>query len=69
MAIRLTGWQAIDRAVRLGARLSRHADDAGPARDDLTVEEARALAADRPESIYIDVDEPLPGGDGGSRVA
>ena len=68
MAIRLTGWQAIDLAARLGARLSRHADAAGPARDDLTVEEARTLAADRPESIYIDVDEPPPGG-GDSGVA
>ncbi|MCC6558181.1 MAG: hypothetical protein IT372_34985 [Polyangiaceae bacterium] len=68
MAIRLTGWQAIDLAVRLGARLSKHADDAGPARDDLTVEEARALAAARPGSIYIDVDEPSPGG-GGAQVA
>lgn len=67
MATRLTGWAAIDLAERLGARLSKRADDEGPARDDLTVEEARALAARRPERVYIDVDE-LPPGAGGTAV-
>lgn len=68
MATRLTGWAAIDLAERLGALLSKRADDAGPARDDVTVEEARALASRRPESVYLDVDE-IPPGSGGTAVA
>lgn len=67
MATRLTGWAAIELAERLGARLSKRADDEGPARDDLTIEEARALAARRPERVYIDVDE-IPPGAGGTAV-
>lgn len=62
MATRLTGWAAIELASRLGARLSKHVDEDGPHRDDLTLEEARDLAARRPEAIYLDIDEVPPGG-------
>lgn len=68
MATRFTGLAAIELAAQLGARLSKRADDEGPARDDLTVEEARDLAGSRPESIYLDVDE-IPPGAGGTAVA
>lgn len=67
MATRFTGWAAIEIAERLGACLSKRADDEGPARDDLTVEEARALAARRPERVYLDVDE-IPPGAGGTAL-
>jgi hypothetical protein len=67
MATRLTGWAAIDLAERLGARLSMHAGETGPARDDLTLEEAREVAERRPEAIFIDVDEASSGG--GAAVA
>lgn len=58
MATRLTGYAAIDFAERIGARLSKKAEAGVPAADDLTPEEARAVAACNPELIYIDFDEP-----------
>ncbi len=42
--------------------LSKHAEPLGePARDDLTPDEARAVAARNPDLVYIDFDELEPG--------
>ncbi len=64
MATRLSGWDAIAFAERLGARLSKHREPQSPPRDDLTPEEARAVAERDPGLIYIDFDEEAlgPGG-------
>jgi hypothetical protein len=60
MATRLTGWAAIDLARGNGTTLSAHATGGEPARDDVSVEEAEAIAATRPEQVYVDFDEPDP---------
>ncbi len=62
MATRITGFAAIELAERIGAMLSKHAEPLGePARDDLTPDEARAVAARNSDLVYIDFDEPEPG--------
>ncbi len=58
MATRLTGMAAIEFAERNGATLSKRAEPADPARDDLTPAEAREIAARAPDLVYIDFDEP-----------
>jgi hypothetical protein len=63
MATRLTGWEAIAFAEQSGATLSVHAGDGEPARDDVGVDEARAVAAAQPDRVYVDFDEPEPGGE------
>lgn len=60
MAIRLTGWAAIEFAEKNECRLSKKSEAQRPARDDLSVEEARAIAKISPELIYVDFDEPGP---------
>ena len=60
MATRITGFAAIELAERLGAMLSKHSEDGEPPRDDLTPDEARAVAARRPDLLYIDFDEQEP---------
>lgn len=60
MAIRLSGWSAIAIAEQVGCLLSAHAHGAEPARDDVSVDEARAMAEAQPERVYVDVDEPAP---------
>ena len=57
MATRITGFEAIELAERIGAMLSKHAEPGEPARDDLTPAEARAVAARKPDLVYIDFDE------------
>jgi hypothetical protein len=57
MAIRLTGWAAIEFAEKNGCRLSKKTDPRGPLRDDLDVDEARRIAQLSPDSIYVDFDE------------
>jgi hypothetical protein len=63
MATRLTGWEAIAFAERSGGTLSVHACDGEPARDGVEVDEAREVAAARPDRVYVDFDEPEPGGE------
>jgi hypothetical protein len=65
MATRLTGWEAIAFAERNQCRLGIHAAGKEPARDGVTVEEARRVAATQPARVYVDFDEP----DGNERVA
>lgn len=67
MATRLVGWDAIAFAERNGCTLSLHADGADPARDGVGVDEARRVAAARPERVYVDFDELEP--DPGTGVA
>jgi hypothetical protein len=61
MATRITGFAAIELAECIGAMLSKHAQPGAPARDDLTPAEARAVAANNPDLVYIDFDELEPG--------
>ena len=63
MATRVTGWEAISFAQRNQCLLSVHAAPAPAeeARDGVTVEEAKRVAATQPERVYLDFDEP--GGD------
>ncbi len=65
MATRVTGWEAIMLAEKLGAKLSKRKDASGPARDDVTPDEARKIVDRDPKVIYIDFDEP----EGGFRIA
>jgi hypothetical protein len=65
MATRLVGWDAIAFAERNGCTLSLHADGAEPARDGVGIDEARRIAARRPDRVYVDFDEP----DGDAGVA
>lgn len=65
MAARLVGWAAIAFAERQDCTLSAHADGAEPARDGVSVAEARRIAATQPDRIYVDFDEP----DGDLRLA
>jgi hypothetical protein len=58
MATRLRGWEAIAFAERNGCLLCAHAGQGEPARDGVSVAEARRIAAARPERIYVDFDEP-----------
>jgi hypothetical protein len=61
MATRLEGREAIAFAERCGCLLSVHAADGEEARDGVSLEEARRIAAQRPERIFVDFD-PLEGG-------
>ncbi|XXX79214.1 hypothetical protein WMF30_10610 [Sorangium sp. So ce134] len=56
--VRLTGWTAIEAAERSGLRLSKAADPTESARDDLSVEEARAVAAEDPSLVYVEAPVP-----------
>ncbi len=58
MATRLTGIAAIEFAERIGATLQKRAEPGSPACGDLTPDEARKIAAQSPDLIYIDFDEP-----------
>ena len=64
MAIRLEGWEAIAFAERSGCLLSVHAAKGEAARDAVPVDEARRIAADRPDRIYVDFDAVDGGGAG-----
>jgi hypothetical protein len=55
--MRLTGFAAIEFAEKQGLRLKKRPRVGEAARDDLTVAEAAALAADDEEVIYLDVTE------------
>ena len=55
----LLGYDAIAYAERHGVRLHKYADPTEGARDDLTPDEARAVAADDPSLVYLDVESPL----------
>jgi hypothetical protein len=67
MAIRIEGWAAIAFAERNGCLLSVHAAAGEKARDGIPPEEARRIAAERPERVYVDFDPPPP--DGATRLA
>lgn len=49
----LTGWDAIREAERTGRPVSKYTDPTEEARDDLSPEEARAIAAEDPSLIYL----------------
>jgi hypothetical protein len=66
MATRLEGWEAIAFAERTGALVCVHAAGGEPARDGVSLEEARRIAAHSPRRVYVDFDEEAVGG---SRVA
>jgi hypothetical protein len=57
MATRLEGWAAIAFAERAGALVSVHAAGGEAAREGVLLEEARRIAADEPDRVYIDFDE------------
>jgi hypothetical protein len=59
---RLTGVDAIRRAERDGRTLSKYNDPIEEAREDLSVEEANAVARDDPGLIYLDVEDDALGG-------
>ena len=49
----LTGHAAIDHAIATGATLNKYADPTEPAREGLTVDEAREIASEDPLLIWI----------------
>ena len=51
----ITGYDAIDYAEEHGLSLSKHADPTEDAREGLTPEEAREVAAEDPSLIYVQV--------------
>jgi hypothetical protein len=57
MATRLTGREAIELAEKNGWLLSVRADGSEPAREGVTVDEARRIAAADPDRVYVDFDE------------
>ena len=56
---------AVAFAERNGCLLSVHAGGGEAARDGVPADEARRIAADRPERVYVDFDPP----EGGTGVA
>jgi hypothetical protein len=56
--VRLTGWTAIEVAERSGLLLSKAADPTEGAREGLSVEEARAVAAEDPSLISVEAPAP-----------
>jgi hypothetical protein len=60
MATRLTGWEAIAFAERNQCLLGVHAAGVEPARDGVTVADARKVATTQPARVYVDFDEPDP---------
>lgn len=52
---RLTGYDAIEYAERAGLTLSKYADPTEAARDSLTPDEAREIAAEDPSLIYVEI--------------
>jgi hypothetical protein len=78
MATRLVGHDAIAFAERNGCLLSVRASAGEPARDGVSVEEARVLAAKEASHVYVDFDEEehsapagwtAGNGEGGERLA
>lgn len=61
---RLAGHDAIDYAVAHGLQLCKHADPMEEARNDLTVSEAREVAAQDAGLVYLDVIETRAPGSG-----
>ena len=57
MAMRLTGFEAIEFAEKEGLTLNKVADAIDPEASGLSVAEAEAIATDRPELIWIVVPE------------
>lgn len=53
---RLTAHDAIEYAAAHGLTLRKYADPAEDAREGLTVDEAREIAAEDPSLIYVDID-------------
>lgn len=53
--MRLTGFEAIEYAEQEGLRLSKDADSVDPGASNLSVAEAKALATERPERIWLEV--------------
>ncbi|WP_438029076.1 hypothetical protein [Sorangium sp. So ce233] len=56
--VRLTGWTAIEAAERAGLKLSKATDPTDGARDGLSVDEARAVAAEDPSLIFVEAPVP-----------
>jgi hypothetical protein len=55
--MRLTGFEAIEFAEKAGLPLNKAADNIDPAALGLSVAEAEAIADDRPELIWLEVDD------------
>jgi hypothetical protein len=53
--MRLTGFEAITFAEREGLSLNKLADPIDEAQEGLSIAEAEAIAAERPELIYLDI--------------
>lgn len=51
----MTGHKAIETAEAKGLTLSKYADPTEGAREGLSVEEARAIAAEDPGLVYVEV--------------
>lgn len=60
MAIRLTGWAAIEFAEKNECTLSKKANSQEPARDDVNIDEAKRIVQSTPDAIFVDFDESLP---------
>lgn len=57
--MRLTGFDAISYAERESMTLNKAADSIDDAAEGLTIAEAEAIAVDRPELIWLEVDDAL----------
>lgn len=57
MATRLSGWEAIAFAEQSGDTLSLHAEGGEGPRDGVSIDEARRVAATRPDRVFLDFDE------------
>jgi hypothetical protein len=55
--MKLTGFDAISYAEQEGLSLHKSADHIDPARENLTIAEAEAIALESPELIWLEVDE------------
>jgi hypothetical protein len=55
--MRLTGFEAIEYAERAGLALHKAADNIDEAVDQLSIAEAEAIADDRPDLIWLEVDD------------
>lgn len=54
--MKITGWEAIDYANRNHVALNKHTDPTEGAREGLTVQEAREVAAEDPSLIWVEVE-------------
>jgi len=55
--MRLTGFEAIEYAEKEGLTLHKSEDEFDPARSNLTIAEAEAIATEDPDLIWLEVPE------------